>query len=641
MKKIKFVILVFFLVMVFVFGRSVGASSRVFYENFEDGNADEFTFVGSHSNITVLNPKGNGSLHSLLVDVSITSDRGVAYVGWSENYTREFFIRLYVRINNDSCEPGWGGGGAKIIRILDEQSSPWDYESTSSCQDTGSYGHTEHHMVYLHGNNIVDKWASKVLNCGQWHKFEYYHKDDTDGTDGEIKLWWDDVLIEGGGLPYTGDTIYDNDPDSRPNFLGLPSNCGSQPPAPNHIQYDDIEIYTDANTGEPAIGSMENGTIEVITKPIITSVSGNLIDGNDITITGEGFGKKAIAGPIRFDQFEDNVSDGDRLNTGGFWELEEHTDAVYNASNQRTTLSRYNVRNKLVYGGNNGPFGKDVFNSKVGRKFISFWCYIGNVDVHPTDHWQLKLWRVLSGPDHGSYPTVAFQAWFNPDLTTYAHYYQTTGTDLGGIWGFSLPLNRWFYMQLEIQDSSGISVPDGTIIATALYGNGERYKVVKTGVKTRTSDYPDVFTWVKFGYFMTNNVSQGDTVTTYWDDIYIDYSWARVELGNAPSYDNCSHREIQKILTWNDDGSVISIEINQGSFPNGTAYLFVVDENGTVSDGYPITFSVGGHKADLNDDGVINMKELISFIARWKTGDGVSKTEVLDTREIWFVGGVY
>ena len=47
------------------------------------------------------------------------------------------------------------------------------------------------------------------------------------------------------------------------------------------------------------------------------------------------------------------------------------------------------------------------------------------------------------------------------------------------------------------------------------------------------------------------------------------------------------------------------------------------------------------HKVDLNDDGVINMKELISFIARWKAGDGVSKAEVLDAREIWFIGGRY
>jgi len=67
----------------------------------------------------------------------------------------------------------------------------------------------------------------------------------------------------------------------------------------------------------------------------------------------------------------------------------------------------------------------------------------------------------------------------------------------------------------------------------------------------------------------------------------------------------------------------------------------VVDENRTVSEGYPITVSVDGHKADLNDDGLINIPELMAFIDRWKASDGVTKTEVLDARDIWFSGGVY
>jgi len=78
---------------------------------------------------------------------------------------------------------------------------------------------------------------------------------------------------------------------------------------------------------------------------------------------------------------------------------------------------------------------------------------------------------------------------------------------------------------------------------------------------------------------------------------------------------------------------------------NGKTYIYYVrcnSSSGYVNeDDFSITFSVGGHKADLNDDGVINMKELISFIARWKASDGVTRAEVLDAREIWFTGGMY
>ena len=35
------------------------------------------------------------------------------------------------------------------------------------------------------------------------------------------------------------------------------------------------------------------------------------------------------------------------------------------------------------------------------------------------------------------------------------------------------------------------------------------------------------------------------------------------------------------------------------------------------------------------------MPELISFIARWKANDNVTRVEVEEARDIWFTGGVY
>ncbi|MEA1924247.1 MAG: hypothetical protein U9M95_00100 [Candidatus Altiarchaeota archaeon] len=78
---------------------------------------------------------------------------------------------------------------------------------------------------------------------------------------------------------------------------------------------------------------------------------------------------------------------------------------------------------------------------------------------------------------------------------------------------------------------------------------------------------------------------------------------------------------------------------------NGKTYAFYVRCNS--SDGYVndddwnITFSIDGHKADINDDGLIDMRELIGFIGRWKANDGVTKAEVWEARDIWFTGGIY
>ena len=47
------------------------------------------------------------------------------------------------------------------------------------------------------------------------------------------------------------------------------------------------------------------------------------------------------------------------------------------------------------------------------------------------------------------------------------------------------------------------------------------------------------------------------------------------------------------------------------------------------------------HKADTNNDGIIDTPELMMFIGRWKANDNVTKQEVESARGIWFGGGGY
>ncbi|RLJ00711.1 MAG: hypothetical protein DRP06_01315 [Candidatus Aenigmatarchaeota archaeon] len=78
---------------------------------------------------------------------------------------------------------------------------------------------------------------------------------------------------------------------------------------------------------------------------------------------------------------------------------------------------------------------------------------------------------------------------------------------------------------------------------------------------------------------------------------------------------------------------------------NNHTYIYYIRCNST--DGYynendwNITFSVGdGHKADTNNDSIIDMPELMAFIARWKAdSNDVNKSEVEEARNIWFGGG--
>lgn len=73
------------------------------------------------------------------------------------------------------------------------------------------------------------------------------------------------------------------------------------------------------------------------------------------------------------------------------------------------------------------------------------------------------------------------------------------------------------------------------------------------------------------------------------DDVFIDFTQARVELSESSVWDDTVqvHKELQIPISW-EDGN-IQIKVNQGSMTNlSDKFLFVVDENGAVSNGFPL-----------------------------------------------------
>lgn len=72
-----------------------------------------------------------------------------------------------------------------------------------------------------------------------------------------------------------------------------------------------------------------------------------------------------------------------------------------------------------------------------------------------------------------------------------------------------------------------------------------------------------------------------------FDDIYMNHTIARVELGNASVWEYCTVREIQVPIQWSENE--INVKVNQGSFSEGEqVYVFIVNNDGDVSEGYPI-----------------------------------------------------
>lgn len=81
----------------------------------------------------------------------------------------------------------------------------------------------------------------------------------------------------------------------------------------------------------------------------------------------------------------------------------------------------------------------------------------------------------------------------------------------------------------------------------------------------------------------------------YFDDVYLDTTLARVVLGNADTYDNCTMVEPQIPSGWG--ASSITVTVNLGSLnrtPGGELYLYVFDRDNRHNPvGYPIPFSGG------------------------------------------------
>jgi hypothetical protein len=90
--------------------------------------------------------------------------------------------------------------------------------------------------------------------------------------------------------------------------------------------------------------------------------------------------------------------------------------------------------------------------------------------------------------------------------------------------------------------------------------------------------------WSVGNYFSS---ASGSTWVDF-DDVYLDHSQARVELGNASTYNACTVLEIQPPAAWS--GSQITARINRGALGTATnAYVYVIDPAGNVNaSGYPL-----------------------------------------------------
>ncbi|MBT6995164.1 hypothetical protein HN865_02675, partial [Candidatus Woesearchaeota archaeon] len=388
--------------------------------------------------------------------------------------------------------------------------------------------------------------------------------------------------------------------------------------------------------------------------PYVDSIGSSLVDGSSINITGSSFGVKSPVEPAFWDTLDNQVaysalSDGAEIPVGvGYpW------DAYY----QKDYTGRMYYYDAEDHSGH--PFyrayGESAFEAHrpaddTGSQegFFISWYFRTSADTNNLDqsNKMLRVWaRNSYGPyinrDSVCYNSSLCNAKCTPDNVgrlswTTMHLTSTLwnvngcgaacdvrhlrsagggGTVLSGDW--SGRQNTWHHLSLSI-DNHGIEVCD----PSATVDDGRGYFSAQTdGIVEHEEVIAsiDPYNYVAALGFDGASGTNYDAELFDVSEVYFDHSLARIVIADALNYDpNGNAAEVVYEMqiphtTWND--SNIQFTANQGALNSDqTYYLFVIDENGDVSNGVPVSFGVPtteltvyGVSGEVSNGGSINI----------------------------------
>jgi hypothetical protein len=346
--------------------------------------------------------------------------------------------------------------------------------------------------------------------------------------------------------------------------------------------------------------------------PSVSSVSGTISNGGIITITGSGFG---TTGPniILFDDFDNTsrgASNGVAINLTepkvGKWDSRGDTGggpiqgSTYSNAYARSGSLSWQTDWYYPAGGEDGPSASLYVYPNTTEIYVSWWIFIPTNYVFPgmskgSMNWKIQ-WLYKTGHSCWSYDDIwsdyyaAEWAW---DIGAGINCNRSGRVYSTEKYTPTLTRNQWSRWEYYVKGSTG---SDGKVVMTETNATHPRFESLNLTGKTMDESSA----WNKFGLsvFGRGGVADHNSVF-YQDDVYISVgsgARARVEIGNNATYSKCTNLGISTATSWSDTS--VTATVRQGSFPNGSsAYLFVIDANGTVnSQGYPIV--IGGGSSD-------------------------------------------
>lgn len=316
--------------------------------------------------------------------------------------------------------------------------------------------------------------------------------------------------------------------------------------------------------------------------PSISGVSGTVAHGLPVTISGSGFGTKTPAKPLMWANFEDGkIAAAPGLSTGT---LESSNANITSAGQDRN--STFSARGQPLHDGAKENVRLYVEGSSGGHR--DFYMFVRRKYDHP-DWWtnsgvnNYKFHRTWPRSNFGGTPNLIVAVANTPNRLRY----NVEGVGLltdANVDDAKPPVQTWLREEYQVRHSD-VDVANGTL----KFSYNGRLAIDRDSVyKTRDGDSQELWLTFNIENFWSDNPPPNNAYV-YLDDFYVDTTWARVMIGDQPTFEGSMHREIQLPTAWSPNS--ITINVNQGSFQSlKDKYLYVIDAQGNVnSSGFAIS----------------------------------------------------
>ncbi len=318
----------------------------------------------------------------------------------------------------------------------------------------------------------------------------------------------------------------------------------------------------------------------------ISSIAGLFSHNSTVVINGSSFGIKSPVEPWLWDDFEGGTIDTElkgNTPTIGTAVYEQYGDGY--ASQYKNDRAWSGTQSAYTFNPVNSGTSSDNFafrGQATQTRYMSYMRYRGGSysGNHKGDRHTANLGNPgNNNPPYDAPPNVGrdYYLWRN-NCAGFINLGENVSTPSG--WS---RVEQWI-------DVGDVDVANGVYqywTDLALDGDAQNILICTSGCTNGCQ----IDTWLS-----PNNVNQTSGDMEWWvDNLYVDNTRKRVELGDNADYNSCTERVIQvPNTTWNDNQ--IQITVNTGQFSVGsTKYLFVVDENGVASDSYPVVISEYTH----------------------------------------------